>query len=199
MKKHSTIWPIWPNDWAVFWVLICTVELTVCSFHVTYAFQSESAHYNCLNVKDILGQSRRVMWSLSDCNWNLTQNHLLRKRTLNHVAKRLKWLSCVVSAYLYGAIDCIFLSCQHVFQRKYPLYNCFNVKELLSRSRHVMWNLNDFNYTWTQNQLVRKETLNHLAKLTKWMSCVLRTYLYGAIDCIFLSCYKRISEWIHPL
>ena len=23
----------WPNDWAVFWVLICTVNLTVCSWH----------------------------------------------------------------------------------------------------------------------------------------------------------------------
>ena len=29
------------NDWAVLWVIICTVYLTVCSCHVTYAFQSE--------------------------------------------------------------------------------------------------------------------------------------------------------------
>ena len=29
------------NDWAVFWVLICTVHSTVSPYHVTYAFQSE--------------------------------------------------------------------------------------------------------------------------------------------------------------
>ena len=27
--------------------------------------------------------------SLSDCNWTRTQNHLVRKRTLNHLAKQL--------------------------------------------------------------------------------------------------------------
>ena len=49
---------------------------------------------------------------LSDCNWTRTNNHLVRKRTLNHLAKlTLKRLSCVVSAYLYGAFDCMFLSC----------------------------------------------------------------------------------------
>ena len=32
--------------------------------------------------------------------------------------------------------------------------------------------------------LVRKRTLNHLAKLSKWLSCALSTYLYGAFDCM---------------
>ena len=32
--------------------------LTVCSCHVTYAFQSESTLYNCLNVKELLARSR---------------------------------------------------------------------------------------------------------------------------------------------
>ena len=36
--------PNWPNDWAVSWVLICTMRLTVCSCHVTYAFQSNAFH-----------------------------------------------------------------------------------------------------------------------------------------------------------
>ena len=48
----------------------------------------------------------------------------------------------------------------------------------------------------TQNHLVRKQTLNYLAKLSKWMSCVLSTYLYGAFDCMFWSCHVRVSEWI---
>ena len=29
----------------MFWVIICTVHLTVCSFHVTYPFQSETTLY----------------------------------------------------------------------------------------------------------------------------------------------------------
>ena len=33
--------------------------LTVCFYHVTYAFQSESTFYSCLNVKELLARSRR--------------------------------------------------------------------------------------------------------------------------------------------
>ena len=32
---------------------------------------------------------------------------------------------------------------------------------------------------WTHNHLVHKRTLNHSAKLAKWLSCVVSTYLYG--------------------
>ena len=35
------------------------MKLTVCSCHVTYAFQSESTLYSCLNVKALLARSRR--------------------------------------------------------------------------------------------------------------------------------------------
>ena len=77
----------WSNDWAVFWVLICTAHLTVCSCHVTYAFQSESTLYSCLNVKELLPRSRREIWNISHCNWTRTQNHLVRERTLNNLAK----------------------------------------------------------------------------------------------------------------
>ena len=58
------------NHWAVLWVLIiCAMQLTVCFYHVTYAFQSESTLYSCLNVKELLAQNRRNIWSLSDI-WN---------------------------------------------------------------------------------------------------------------------------------
>ena len=111
------MWPKWPNDWAVLWVLICTVHLTLCSCDVTYALQSEFTLYSCLNVKKILGGSRREIWSLSDCSWTRIQNHLVRKRTLNYFVKLVKWLSCVLSTYLYGAFDCMFLSCHvHVWE-----------------------------------------------------------------------------------
>ena len=44
VNKHSTILRNWPNDWAVLWVLICTVHLTVCSYHATYEFQNIHEH-----------------------------------------------------------------------------------------------------------------------------------------------------------
>ena len=61
----------------------CEVQKkSVCDYHVTYAFQSESTLYTCLNVKKPLAQSRREIWSLSDCNWTRTHNHLVRKKIL---------------------------------------------------------------------------------------------------------------------
>ena len=70
---------------------------------------SVNAHSKvCLNVKERFGRSWRHIWSLSVSNVIWTHNHLVRKRTLNHLAKLAKWLSCVVRAYLYGAFDCMF-------------------------------------------------------------------------------------------
>ena len=34
-------------------------KLTVCYYHVTCAFQSESTLYSCLNVKELLARNRR--------------------------------------------------------------------------------------------------------------------------------------------
>ena len=61
-----------------------------------------------LNVKELLVRNRHEIWSLSNCNWTRTHNHLVHKRTLNHLAKLVKWLSCVVSTYLEGASDRMF-------------------------------------------------------------------------------------------
>ena len=76
VNEHSTIWPKWPNDWALFWVLICTMHLTVCFCHVTCAFQSEFTLYSCLNVEELLAWSWREIWSLSDCNWPHSEDSL---------------------------------------------------------------------------------------------------------------------------
>ena len=64
------------------WIL-----LTVCSCHGRYAFQSESTLYICLNVKELLPRSRCEIWSFIDCHWTRSQNDLVRKWTLNHLAK----------------------------------------------------------------------------------------------------------------
>ena len=64
------------------WVLFCKVYLTVCS-HVTYAFQSESILYSCLNVKELLARKMRDIWNLGEWNGTRTRNHLVRKRVIN--------------------------------------------------------------------------------------------------------------------
>ena len=75
--------------------MLISVYLTVCSYHITYAFQSEATLYSCLNVKELLAWSRRDIWSFSDCNWTAT----VCKRILNHLAELAKlaswakWLS----------------------------------------------------------------------------------------------------------
>ena len=80
-------------------------SFTVCSYHITYTFQSESTLYSYLNVKELLAWSRCKIWSLGDCNWTWTQNHLVHKQTLNHLAKLAKWLSCAE----YLSVWCIWL------------------------------------------------------------------------------------------
>ena len=71
-----------------------------------------------------------------------------------------------------------------------------NVKELLAQGRQHVWSLSDRNEIGTHNYLVRKRTRKHLAKLTKWFSCILSTSLHGTCDCTLLSRQVRVSEWI---
>ena len=62
---------------AVLWVLISTVNLTVCYYHVIYLFQSESTFSSCLNVKELLAARNRLdIWSLSDSYGIRTHKHL---------------------------------------------------------------------------------------------------------------------------
>ena len=63
--------------------------------HVTYAFHSESTLYNCLNLKELIAWNRRDIWSLSDYNVIWTQNHLVRTRTLNNLAKLASLAKCL--------------------------------------------------------------------------------------------------------
>ena len=69
------------------------------------------------------------IWSLSDCNGTRTHNHVVRKRTFNHLPKLANWLSCVMSTYLYGEFDCM-LSC-HV--RDYPKGNFWSNTEKVTK------------------------------------------------------------------
>ena len=131
-NENSIIWSNWPNNWVLLWVLICTVHLTVWSYHVTYTFQIKSTLYGCLNIKELPAWKRHDIWNLIDCNGTQTHNHLVCKRRLNHLPKLTKWLSCVVSTYMYSAFHCMFLSSQYSFQSESTLYGCLNVQELLT-------------------------------------------------------------------
>ena len=72
-KKKPAVYKSWCNEILKFrrkggkdelWVLICTVHLTLCSYHVTYAFQNESRLYRYLDVKELLARNRalRTKW-----------------------------------------------------------------------------------------------------------------------------------------
>ena len=133
----------------------------------------------CRNVKKLLAWSRRHIWSLSDSNWIWTHNHLVRKQTLNHLAKLAKWLSCVVSTYLYGAFDCMLLSCHvQVSEWIHTLKFAWMSRKLLAWSKCHIRRLSDSNGIRTHNHLVCKQTVNHLAKLVslaKWLNGRLQT------------------------
>ena len=74
-------------------------------------------------------------------------------------------MSWVVSTYLYGAFDCMFLSC-HV-----RVWECIHTLQLSEcqetpcSKQAPYLKISDCNGTRTHNHLVRKRTLKHLAKL----------------------------------
>ena len=106
MRTQNSFSRIWNN-----YMFAQSKPQTGCSYHVMYTFQNESTVSIYLDVKELHAWSRREIWSLSDCNWTRTHNHLVHKQTLNYLTRLAKWLSCVVSTYLYGAFDCMFMSC----------------------------------------------------------------------------------------
>ena len=94
----------------------------------------------------------------------------------------VKWWSSVVRTYLYSAFDCMILS-YHLFITEWIHTLCRH----LARSRHKAWTLIGWNWIRTHIQLNHKWTLKYLVKLVKWLSCVVKTCLYGAFDCMFAS------------
>ena len=151
-------------------------------------------HYIDLNVKEVFTWNRWDTWSLSDCNGTRMHKHLVSKRLLNHLTKRTKWLSWIVSTYLYGAFDCMFLLCHAGVSKWIDSLYWHKCAELLARNRRDSWSLSHWNRTQTHNHLVSKGTLNHFAKLTKQLRWVVSTDLYGAFECLFILCHVRLSE-----
>ena len=128
--------------------------VTTCSCHVTYTFQSWSTLYSSLNVKELLPRSRCKIWELSDCNWTGTQNHLVHKRTLNHLAKLANYwvVFWVLICMVYLTVCSRHVT--YAFHSRSTLYSWMNVKELLAWSRREIWGWSDCNWTRTQNHLI---------------------------------------------
>ena len=108
---------------------------TVCSCHATYAFQSESTLYSSLNVKELPARSRRKIWSLSDCNWTQTQNHLVRKWTLNDLAKLVQWLSLAkwLSVRLWAKWFWVQVQLQSLEHVKHKIFNFRPIKKIFQK------------------------------------------------------------------
>ena len=71
---------------------------------------------------------------------------------------------------------------------------CLNVKELLAWSRYHIWSLTDRNEIQTRSHLLRKRTLNHLAKLGRWLSVRLRTkWLWVRIPLLSLKLFSNFG------
>ena len=58
--------------------------------------------------------------------------------------------------------------------------------------------LGDCNVIRTNNQLGRKGTIDHLEKLTNFLSCAVSTCLYGPLI-VFLSCHLRVRVNLHSI
>ena len=124
-----------------------------------------------LNVKEILARSRHQIWSLSDSKVIRTQNHLVRKRTLNHLAKlrlQTKWLW-----FEFMLSFMVFILWVERFVNKTSV----NVILIFVKKGSDIWNLSDCNEFWTKNHLTQKETLNYLAQLVKWLRVCLRVLI----------------------
>ena len=163
--------------------------MTVCFYHVTYAFQSESTLYSCLNVKELLARSRREIWNLSDCNWTRT--------------------------HLYGEFDCMFLSC-HVrvsesscSHLNFRFRACFEQGVAWHSGNYRVW-IHYKTRTWHDKniqsnspyRLILTTQLNHLASLAKWLSvCLWTKWLWVRVQLQslkYLTCSTiSIIKWIY--
>ena len=77
----------------------------------TRFLMSRTTLCSCLNFKELLARNRRDILSLSECNGIRTHNHLVHKRTLNHLTNWPVWLN--VRVLFYELNGCGFESCSN--------------------------------------------------------------------------------------
>ena len=107
-------------------------------------------------------------------------------------------LCCEYVSVQYIWLYVILMSCTSFWVNPHSIA-CLNVKELFAGSRCHIWSLSDSNKIRTHNHLVGKQTLSHLAKLAKRLSCVVSTYLYGAFDCVIIMSHTSFRVNPHSI
>ena len=86
IHKRKTVVFLSHHEIQDYYVQLTNFIKTVSYHHVKYEFQNPHTIVS-LNVKELLAQSRLHIWSLIGRSMILTRNHLVRKQTLNHLAK----------------------------------------------------------------------------------------------------------------
>ena len=134
-------------------------NMAVCYYHVLYTFQSESTLNSCMNVKELLAQNRHDIGSLSNSNGIRTNNHLVQKRTLNHLAKTdLDCLGvCLQTKWLWVRIPLlsIFFFYNNVVHKIQTIFTTNKIKR------------NNYNKTWDYTNTIPITTRGSLGLNTK--------------------------------
>ena len=111
----------------------------------TLYVQSESTLYSYQNVKELLARSRHEIWSLSDCNWTRTRNHLVRKRTFPHLAKLAKlakWLSAHLrTKWLWVRVQLQSVKCHQKYTKRLCNEKCRRSFPKILLKLHYKWEL----------------------------------------------------------
>ena len=136
------------------------------------------SHVICLKFKNI--------WYIQKPKTRYhTQNHLIRKRTLNHLTIEL----CCE----YLSVWCIWLYVIIMSRTRFKLHPCSTFAWI---SRNSLLEISAISEVYV-TVYVNKHSAIWLYWRNDW--AVVSTYLYGAFDCVLLSCNVRLSEWIHTI
>ena len=139
----------------------------------------------CLNVKELLVRSRCHVWTLSDSTQQFGQTDQMVELFCEYLSVRCIWRYVIIMSRTSFRVN------------PHPIF-CLNVKELLASRRLHIWSLSNSKGIRTHNDLVREGTINHLAKLANWLSCVVSTYVYGTLfnHCVSIILPVWLNGWV---
>ena len=182
------------------WVLICRVHLSVCYYHATFQFQGESTLCSSPDCQGHFCPKQAPYLKFKWRQWDSNPQPLSTETNTQPFSQAGQMIELCCE---YLSVPCILLYVIIILSASFRVNRhsivCLNVKEVLARTRCHFWSLSDNNEIPTQKHLVRKRTLNHLAELVKWLSCVVSPYLCAAFDCMLLSFHNQVSEWNQTL
>ena len=132
--------------------------------HVLIIHVRVSEYIHNLDLPECQGtpQNRCNIWSLSDCNGTPTHNHLVRKRTIDHLATLAKWLIELCCEYL--PVRCIWLYVKNL--RK--IFTPIRCKYAVLWCSGYYYYITSFNKAWIQVLCVLKSCLWRVENLRRW-------------------------------